>query len=203
MDIYNIRAFAESTPLLGYTAAKWLSLIFPKSHPDYELIEDLLKFTEDFNNQNKNDVSKEKLENDHNKFRELAGEKPLIYFESEKELKETLKKEFGTDEEFLKTVSFPEKVAMGSNPVHGIEIIGSELNCIKDDSNPFYDKNEASKNAISFYVVKHCSSDMLRQLEEHGFLDDACAKSVISDERSHGIIHDNWEFIYRYFVREI
>ena len=43
---------------------------------------------------------------------------------------------------------------------------------------------------------------LLRILEEKGMLADAQAKSLAGEERSKAIVHENWEFLMRYFLRE-
>lgn len=51
-------------------------------------------------------------------------------------------------------------------------------------------------------MIRKCSPYLLRILEEKGMLADAQVKSLASEERSKAIVHENWEFLMRYFLRE-
>ena len=44
--------------------------------------------------------------------------------------------------------------------------------------------------------------DLLKALEERGMLADAQTKSLHSPERGKAIIHENWKFLAKYFLRE-
>ena len=77
-----------------------------------------------------------------------------------------------------------------------------DVELIKDENNPFYDANRAAKQALSFFIVKHCSVYFLKELVDRGMLADAQTKSLTSPERGKAIIQDNWKFLSRYFIRE-
>ncbi len=51
-------------------------------------------------------------------------------------------------------------------------------------------------------MIRQCSPYLLKILEEKGMLSDAQAKSLIGEERSKAIIHENADFLMRYFLRE-
>ena len=83
-----------------------------------------------------------------------------------------------------------------------MRFISHELECIKDERNPFYNQAQAEKDALSFFMVGHCAPSLLRTLEENGMLADAQGKSLVSEARSKAIIHENWDFLMRYFLNE-
>ena len=93
-------------------------------------------------------------------------------------------------------------LALFATPQDGVQIIFDNVECIKDENNPFYNAEYAAKEAISFFIVKHCSVNLLKELMKRGMLPDAQAKSLISEERCKAIITENWEFLVRYFIRE-
>ena len=72
----------------------------------------------------------------------------------------------------------------------------------KDENNPFYNQKKAENQGLSFFMIRKCSPYLLRILEEKGMLADAQAKSLAGEERSKAIVHENWEFLMRYFLRE-
>ena len=43
---------------------------------------------------------------------------------------------------------------------------------------------------------------MLTKLEEKRMIADPQEKSLAGEERSKAIVHENWEFLMRYFLRE-
>ena len=89
-----------------------------------------------------------------------------------------------------------------ATPEEGAQVITRDVELIKDENNPFYDANRAAKQALSFFIVKHCSVYFLPELVKRGMLADAQTKSLISPERGKAIIQENWKFLARYFIRE-
>lgn len=94
------------------------------------------------------------------------------------------------------------KFAVYATPTEGLQVLTSGVKYIKDENNPFYDQKEAENQGISFFMIRQCRPYLLRILEEKGMLADAQAKSLIGEERSKAIVHENWEFLMRYFLRE-
>ena len=96
-----------------------------------------------------------------------------------------------------------DKFAVYASPREGLQLAVDGIEYIKDEQNPFYNEKKASEQALAFFIVKHCSMDLLKALEERGMLVDAQTKSLYSPERGKDIIHGNWEFLAKYFIREI
>ena len=94
------------------------------------------------------------------------------------------------------------KLALYATPQEGAQIMSLDLEFIKDPNNPFYNKEKAEKQALSYFIVKHCSIYMLKLMMEKGMLADAQTKSLKSRERGKAIIQENWEFLARYFIKE-
>ena len=89
-----------------------------------------------------------------------------------------------------------------ATPSEGLQVLADGVEYIKDENNPFYNQKKAENQGLSFFMIRKCSPYLLRILEEKGMLADAQAKSLAGEERSKAIVHENWEFLMRYFLRE-
>jgi hypothetical protein len=200
MAAFDFQAENEPTLLLGYTAMKWLSLIIPETHPDYDKIKAFVD-----NNDSKDDEQNAKITEtaaeEFEKFEQASEGKPLLYFTSSEDLKKFIKENIGEKQEWT-NLDLPESTALGATKECGLELIFHDLDCIKDEANPFYKQESAEKNSLSYFVVPHLTPSLLGKLEANGMLDDATAHSLVSKERGKAIVHDNWDFLQRYFIRQ-
>lgn len=202
MVIHDSLAHISHTPLLGYTSPKWLSLILPDSHPDYTLLAEEADKCENFIDpaiaQNL-EVNKEH----YNKFIAASDGYPLIYMNSKQEFIDFLTNKMGLDTgDVSAEENTAKKFAVYATPKEGLQLLTNGIEYIKDERNPFYNEKAAASQALSFFIVKHASTYLVRELETRGMLADAQTKSLTSPERGKAIIHENWEFLMRYFLRE-
>ena len=84
----------------------------------------------------------------------------------------------------------------------GIQVLTLDVDCIKDEKNPFYNKERAEQAALGFFIVKHCSTSLLIEMVKRGMLADAQTKSLLGEERGKDIIQNNWKFLIEYFHKE-
>ena len=138
-------------------------------------------------------------------FRKAAGDKLLLYFDKTEDAQTFITETSGLIP--AENFHLPEdwqgkKLAIYATPEEGAQVITRDVELIKDENNPFYDANRAAKQALSFFIVKHCSVYFLPELVKRGMLADAQTKSLISPERGKAIIQENWKFLARYFIRE-
>ena len=138
-------------------------------------------------------------------FRKAAGDKLLLYFDKTEDAQTFITETSGLIP--AENFHLPEdwqgkKLAIYATPEEGAQVITRDVELIKDENNPFYDANRAAKQALSFFIVKHCSVYFLKELVDRGMLADAQTKSLTSPERGKAIIQDNWEFLSRHFIRE-
>ncbi|MDD6471706.1 MAG: DUF3843 family protein, partial [Bacteroidales bacterium] len=150
------------------------------------------------------EVKKENADN-YEQFRQAAGDKLLLYFEKGADVQTFLTEttHIIAPEEFKMPREFAgHHLAVYATPQEGVQVIFNDVECIKDENNPYYDAEVATKQALSFFIVKHCSVYLLAEMMQRGMLADAQAKSLVSDERSKAIIQENWPFLVRYFIRE-
>ena len=201
MNCQGVMAYTSKTSLLGLTSPQWLAKILPTDHPDHERFqteadESVATLPEDMQEENKKQ---------YDLFQKAANGKLLLYFNNTDDVTK-----FITETSQLVPVNkfhLPKewegrKLAIYATPQDGAQVITHDIELIKDENNPFYDQNRAEKQALSFFIVKHCSVDFLKILMEHGMLADAQTKSLKSVERGKAIIQENWEFLSRYFIRE-
>lgn len=200
MVIHNTLAHISKSSFLAYTAPKWLSLILPAEHPDHALFveegEKAQTYTEPVSEE-----SKKKLTEHFEKFTAGADGETLLYFQNKQELLNFLTKS-GIEIEEIENNYIPQKFAAYATPTEGLQLLTRGVEYIKDKNNPFYDQQKAEEQGLSFFITKLCSPHLLRMLEEKGMLSDAQAKSLAGKERSKAILHENWEFLMRYFLQE-
>ena len=199
--LHNALAHFSKTAMLAYTSPKWLSLIMPESHPDYALFAKRGKETQEATLPVAAD-EEEKIKQQIEKFREKAGDKKILYFESKKEVAAFIENELDIREDLHLEQIYQMQLALYASEKDGLQLILHGVECIKDENNPYYNQKIAAEQAIAYFIVKQVSIDFLYTMAENHMLDDAQAKSLISEARSKAIVQDNWQFISRYFLRE-
>lgn len=205
MAIHNSMSYIDRTAFLAYTSPKWLSLILPETHPNHAFFVESAESAESF----VDPAIQEREESNraiYKKFTEMADGKLLFYMKSKQEFIDfasgQLKLEESEYTPLADCIEF-DKFAAYASAKEGLQLLVDGIEFIKDEQNPFYDALKAAEQGLGFFIVKHCSLDLLKALEERGMLADAQTKSLHSPERGKAIIHDNWEFLVKYFIREV
>lgn len=182
-----------------------MSLILPETHPSHAFFVESAESAESF----VDPAIQEREESNraiYKKFTEMADGKLLFYMKSKQEFIDfasgQLKLEENEYTPLADCIEF-DKFAVYASAKEGLQLLVDGIEFIKDEQNPFYDEKKASEQGLGFFIVKHCSLDLLKTLEERGMLADAQTKSLHSPERGKAIIHDNWEFLVKYFIREV
>lgn len=202
MIIHDSLAHISKTAFMAYTSPKWLSLILPDNHPDHGKFVEEGEKTQLFTDPNLV-ANQEAFKAHYDKFTAAANGRLLIYMHSKQEFLDFLTNDLGlNNEENVTEDTSVKKFAVYATPTEGLQILKDGIEYIKDEHNPFYDEKEANDQAVAFFVIKHCSPYLLKELEERGMLADAQAKSLLGPERSKAIVHENWQFLSRYFLRE-
>lgn len=200
-SLHRHLAYNSKTPFLALTSPQWLARILA-SHPDAAFLQEVAAQSLDAL-PDENDPSDPDL---YASFREAAGDRLLLYFGNTTEAEAFINEKIllPTDDPFHCPASLEGKrLALYATAQDGLQLISGEIvACIKDENNPFYNEAIAKTKALAFFIVKNCSVYLLKTLEEKGMLPDAQTKSLISPERGKAIIHENWEFLVRYFLQE-
>ena len=199
VNSHGMMAYTSKTSLLGLTSPQWLAKILPAEHPDHAVFQN----TADESVATLPDDMLEENRQQYETFRKAAGDKLLLYFDKTEDAQTFITETSGLIP--AENFHLPEdwqgkKLAIYATPEEGAQVITRDVELIKDENNPFYDANRAAKQALSFFIVKHCSVYFLPELR--GMLADAQTKSLISPERGKAIIQENWKFLARYFIRE-
>ena len=200
MTAYEALAHISKSAFLAYTAPKWLSLIFPADHPDHSLFVEEGEKSQAFK-EPVSEESKKMLTEHFEKFTAAAEGKALLYFQNKREFLDFLTK-IGIETEGATGDTASRKFAVYATPSEGLQVLTDGVEYVKDENNPFYNQKKAENQGLSFFMIRKCSPYLLRILEEKGMLADAQAKSLAGEERSKAIVHENWEFLMRYFLRE-
>ena len=58
------------------------------------------------------------------------------------------------------------KLAIYATEKEGVLLIHTDVECIKDENNPFYNAEEAAVKGIGFFIVRHCSPILLKEMVE-------------------------------------
>ncbi len=197
---HDTMAHISKSAFLAYTSPKWLSLILPADHPDHSLFAEEGEKAQTFK-EAISEESEKNLAEQFEKFTAVAEGKALLYFQNKQEFLDFLTK-IGLDTEKSADDIVSRKFAIYATPSEGLQILTNGIEYIKDENNPFYDQKKAKEQGLSFFMIRQCSPYLLKILEEKGMLSDAQAKSLIGEERSKAIIHENADFLMRYFLRE-
>lgn len=204
MTLHDHQAYLSKTAMLALTSPQWLARILA-SHPDADFLKTAAAISTK-RTAKENEEKRQENQAVYENFRAAAGERLLLYFDKVSEAKAFVKEKIrlSAEEEYV----FPDtlggkKLALYATPEEGLQLLAGDLPaCIHDETNPFYQESVARAKGISFFVVKNCSVSLLKTLEEKGMLQEAQTKSLISPERGKAIIHENWKFLARYFLRE-
>lgn len=200
MAIHDTLARVSRHSFLAYTSPYWLSRLIPAEHPDYELFRAEGEKAESFVD-SALAAKRETYEKQYEKFREVAGDDLLLYMTKKSDFKAFMKEHLDMDLEDDEGKD-EENFAVYATPEEGIRVLTGGVQFIKDPKNPFYDEKKAASQALAFFIVKHCSTGLLKELMSRGMLADAQTKSLDTPERGKSIIQDNWKFLCMYFLKE-
>ena len=199
--IHNLLAHVSRVPFLAYTSPQWLYKIISPEHPDYAIFKEEAENSMAFIDP-KEKERRDSVQDDYKKFKEVVPDDVLIYMQSEVELYNFLTEKIGKVFTEGKPTDAPRKFGVYASPEDGIQVLTLDIDCIKDEKNPFYNKERAEKAALGFFIVKHCSTSILIEMTKRGMLADAQTKSLAGPERGKEIIQDNWKFLIEYFHKE-
>lgn len=199
--IHNLLAHVSRLPFLAYTSPQWLYKIISPEHPDYAIFKEEAENSMAFIDP-KEKERRDSVQDDYKKFKEVVPDDVLIYMQSEVELYDFLTEKIGKVFTEGKPTDAPRKFGVYASPEDGIQVLTLDIDCIKDEKNPFYNKERAEKAALGFFIVKHCSTSILIEMTKRGMLADAQTKSLAGPERGKEIIQDNWKFLIEYFHKE-
>ena len=200
MAFHDVMAHVSRHSFLAYTSPYWLSRLIPADHPDYEMFREEAEKAESFKDPALA-ANSETYEKQYEKFREVAGDDLLIYMTKKSDFKAFMKEHLDMDLEDDEGKD-EENFAVYATPEEGIRVLTGGVQFIKDPKNPFYDEKKAVSQALGFFIVKHCSTGLLKELMSRGMLADAQTKSLDTPERGKSIIQDNWKFLCMYFLKE-
>lgn len=206
MVIYDSLAHIDRTALLAFTSPKWLSIILPETHPDHAYFAEQGEKSENFTDPVLTENA-EKNKEIYDKFVGVANGQVLLYMKNKQEFIDFASNQLKIEENeyasLAQNMKAEDKFGIYATAKEGLGILFDGIEYIKDEQNPFYDEKKAAEQALAFFIVKHCSISLLKELEERNMLADAQTKSLYSPERGKGIIHENWQFLAKYFIREI
>ncbi len=200
-NCHGLMDYTSKTSMQAQTYPQWLARILPAGHPDHEAFEN----TANESVASLPDDMREDNRKQYEAFNKAAAGKLLLYFDKAEDARTFITETSGLipADNFQMPENWQGKrLAICATPEDGAQVITHNVELIKDEDNPFYDAGRADKQALSFFIVKHCSVYFLEKLMERGMLADARTKSLISPERGTAIIQDNWRFLTRYFIRE-
>ncbi len=201
MTMHNLLAHIGRSPFRAYTSPMWLSMLIAEDHPDYAFFKEQAEKAEKTANA---ESERKRVLNkaDYEKFKELVPDDVLLYMHNRQEfftfLTEKMGKQLAPDFQLPNNRNFGVYVS----PEDGIQILTLDIDCIKDEKNPFYNAERAARAALGFFIVKHCSTSLLLELQKRGMLADAQTKSLSGEGRGKSIIQDNWQFLIEYFHKE-
>lgn len=201
MSIHDSLAHIARTSFLGYRSPYWLAKLIPADHPDYEMFQAEGERAQQFVDPDV-EAQKDKYREQYEKFQQEAGGELLLYMTSKEEFKALLNKVLDKEVEEIAGDNIPKEFAVYATPEEGVRVLSYGVQFIKDEKNPFYSEEKAKQQALSFFIVKHCSLGLLKELEKRNMLPDAQTRSLNSPERGKAIIHENWEFLCQYFLKE-
>ncbi len=200
MIIHDSLAHVARHHFLAYTSPYWLSKLIPAEHPDYEYFKQEGEKAQNFVDPKVLEM-KDEMQEQYKKFKKEAKRKLLLYMTSKEEFREFLNKTLGLELEDI-AGEIPEQFAVYATPEEGIKVLSYGVQFVKEKRNPFYNAEMAKQQALSFFIVKHCSLGLLKEMMNKGLLPDAQTKSLSSPERGKAIIQDNWQFLCQYFHKE-
>lgn len=129
---------------------------------------------------------------------------PFFYFESLPALRAFMKEYLKIPEEMASKLDAPgtEKdivlTVFGKDKPVGL--IRGGAKCLKDERNPYYDKEYAKKHA--FEIALNMPREFLEYAMEHDMLPDAALNSIRGEERGRKLVHENYDFLARSLMRD-
>ncbi len=125
---------------------------------------------------------------------------PLAYFKNMDDLQKWLSDVLeapGFKQQFLQKET---PIVVFAEPDKDLSVMEDLPYCIKDDKNPYYNKQKADEIAISLLTYKRQStSRMIRFLLDNKMLPDARINSLYGKERGLELVQQNMEFMVRFF----
>ena len=200
MTLHQQLAYTSRTSFLGMTSPEWLLKVIPQDHPNRAFFEQVVEGCQP---EIPEEVVKQNREN-YEKFQQAAEGKLLVYFDQLEAAEQFLLEKVGLNlpDNHLPADLAGNKLAIYATEKEGVLLIHTDVECIKDENNPFYNAEEAAVKGIGFFIVRHCSPILLKEMEARGMLEDAQAKSLQAPERAKEIVHDNVPFFINYFLKE-
>lgn len=126
---------------------------------------------------------------------------PMLYFKDYEEMLKWFDSHIGLDESF----TLPEQMkkqqffAVYVDKVRDMAVLPDGALAIKDERNPYYNKEKAEEQGINFIVSDATTSkELLHYLIEHDMLPDACINSTKGLERGKQLVQENMDFIARF-----
>ena len=138
-------------------------------------------------------------------FMKAGGGKFFVFVKSREEMKDFLcnKMKYETNPNIILPYVGKDGAMLMASPLTGLHIQMRHVNCICSPDNPFYDKEEAKKNAFMFVVNPDVVPyDMYCVLWDKGMLPDAALKSIDGYEHGRSLLHDNAAFFSDYFYHK-
>ena len=202
MLVHDHLAHIGRTVFRAWTTPTWLSKIIPENHPDYALFKSQAEEAErNADVPNNMRVNNNKAE--YEEFKEAVPDSLILYMKDETEFFDFLTQKLGKKlPENMSKSNILHDFGVYASPEDGIQTLTLDVDCIKDENNPYYNPEKAKKAALGFFIVKHCSTSLLVEMVKRGMLPDAQTKSLLGDERGKSIIQDNWQFLIEYFHKE-
>ncbi|MGM9759198.1 MAG: DUF3843 family protein [Parabacteroides sp.] len=200
MTLHQQLAYTSKCSFLAMTSPEWLLKVIPQDHPNHAFFQEVVEgckpnIPEDVVTRNKENYEK---------FQQAAEGKLLVYFDQVAAAEQFLTEKVGMNlpDGHLPEDLAGEKLAIYATEKEGVQLIHTDVDCIKDENNPFYDAKAAAAKGIGYFIVRHCSPVLLKEMEARNMLEDAQAKSLRSPERAKAIIHENVPFLVNYFLKE-
>lgn len=201
LTFHDLLAHISHTPFLAYTSPMWLSKLIPEDHPDYAMFKEEADKSMAF--VSPEDAKRRELAKpDYQKFKEVVPDDLILYMKSEQEFYDFLTQKIGINFKDGRPEPGERHFAVYASEEDGIQVLTLDVDCIKDEKNPFYNKERAEQAALGFFIVKHCSTSLLIEMVKRGMLADAQTKSLLGEERGKDIIQNNWKFLIEYFHKE-
>ena len=136
-------------------------------------------------------------------FIKASGEKSFVFCQSQEEISDFLlnKMGYGLKEDLdIPRIHTETGAMLMANPHTGLHIQFKLCECIKSPDNPYYNKEEAEKNAIMFIVNPDVIPYQLSCiLQDEGMLPDAYLNSLQGKEYGQEFIRKNAHFLTDYF----
>lgn len=138
-------------------------------------------------------------------FMKASGNRQFIFCRSNQEIEEFFTQKM--DYHITEGISLPKLnskngLLLTASPHTGIHVQARLCECICSPDNPFYDKEQAKKSAVSFVLNPEVIPyDLSCALQDKGMLPDACLNSVKGEEYGRELLQKYSQFMTDYFFR--